>query len=518
MRFPANRARSFAHLDPACRSTVLADLVAGTSVALVLIPQCVAYARLAGVPPETGLAAAAAGGIAGSLLTSSPHLQSGPTALSSLLTFGALGALAGGPEALERAMLLALLIGVIRIGLGLARAGALTFFLSDPILAGLLPGAAITIAASQVPDLFGASGVPHKGIFGKVGWTLAHPDAWDAKSVGLSIGALAIMLAGRRLRIGFGSVPLVVLAAIVWSKTSGYDGPQLGSLSVDTPAAPWSLPWGDLGSLLLPAAIIAVVGFVEPATIGRALLERDRRWNADRELVSQGVANLASGFAGGFPVGASFSRTALNRAAGARTRLSGLFTGVLVVAFIPGAGLLSHLPNAIPAAIVAAAVVTLARPQPLVALARSSRTQLGVALATFGLTIALAPRIDRAVAIGIGLAVGVHLWREMRVPIAVDVVGEALHLRPAGVLWFGSANRFEQQAERLIAAHPSCRVVIVHLEGLGRIDLTGARTLARVLEDARRRGLEARVEGIPPVTGGLVGRVLRGDHPPDRPG
>jgi SulP family sulfate permease len=240
------------------------------------------------------------------------------------------------------------------------------------------------------------------------------------------------------------------------------------------------------------------------------MLERDRRWDADRELVSQGVANLASGFAGGFPVSGSFSRSALNLAAGARTRLSGAASGAFVLVFIPFADVLADLPSAIPAAIVVVAIAGLASPRPLVRLARSSRTQFGVALATFVLVLVLAPRIDEAVAIGIALAVGVHLWREMRVPVAVQLEDGALHLHPAGVLWFGSAARFEDEVGRIADEHSGYTRLVIHLDGLGRVDVTGARSLRRVLDEARRRGLEASVEGIPPTTGGMLGRVLAG--------
>jgi SulP family sulfate permease len=333
--------------------------------------------------------------------------------------------------------------------------------------------------------------------------------------VGLSVGAITLMVAGRRLGLGLAPVPLVVVAAVIWSGLSDFGGSTVGNLETGVPISPVDLPWGELGGLLLPALIIAVVGFVEPTTIGRTLLERDRRWNADRELVSQGVANLASGFAGGFPVSGSFSRSALNLAAGARTRLSGAASGLLVLAFIPFADVLGDLPSAIPAAIVVVAVAGLARPRRLVRLARSSRTQFGVAMATFVLVLVLAPRIDEAVAIGIALAVAVHLWREMRVPVAVHVEEGTLHLHPAGVLWFGSAARFEDEVGGIAAAHPDCARLVIHLDGLGRVDLTGARSLARVLEDARRRGLGASVEGIPPTTGGMIGRVLGGGESPE---
>jgi SulP family sulfate permease len=255
--------------------------------------------------------------------------------------------------------------------------------------------------------------------------------------------------------------------------------------------------------------VIALVGFIEPSSIARSFAALERRsWDADREFVSQGVANVAAAVAGAFPVGGSFSRSSLNRAAGARTRWSGAVTGLAVLAFLPFADSLSSLPDAVLAGIVIAAVAALIRPAPLLRLGRYSKPQLGVGLATFALTLALAPHIERAVVIGVALSIGVHLWRELRLELPSWRDGDVLHLRPRGVLYFGSERRMEDGFLALLAQHPDATRLAVHLDGLGRIDLTGALALHAVIQDARAAGIEVEIVDVRPRWRALVERVI----------
>jgi SulP family sulfate permease len=231
------------------------------------------------------------------------------------------------------------------------------------------------------------------------------------------------------------------------------------------------------------------------------------RWNPDRELLAQGLTNVASGASGGFPVGASLSRSALNRALGGRTRFSGAVTGVSLLAFLPAAGLLAPLPRSVPAALVIVAVLQLADPRPLIKLGRSSRIQLGVALTALVLTIVLTPRLDYAIGISIVLAVVIHLWLETRVSLEIRQDGEDLTLRPAGVLWFASTFRFEERVYAAIDAS-ACETLVIRLDGLRRIDLTGARALLRCIDRAERKGMDARLDGVPGPAALLMGRLL----------
>lgn len=331
------------------RWPTLGDLLAGLSVALVLIPQSLAYAELAGLPAAYGLYAAAFPPIAAAFFASSPFLQTGPTALTALLSFGVLSGsfTPGSLEFVTAATLLALLVGVIRVGLGLVKLGGFAYFLSQPVLRGFTSGAAVLIFLSQVPA---ALGLPsgERGVLGGAAEALSHPRDWNATAVLLSLLTLLIVLGGRRLSARFPGVLVAALIGIGVSLALGFKGPTVGDAGAALPALSLGLPWRAFPDLLLGAAIIAVVGFAEPASIARTFSsEQLGRWNPNRELVSQGVANLAAGLAGAFPVGGSFSRSSLNKLAGAKTRWSGLITGLSALGFLPFASLLSPLPKAV---------------------------------------------------------------------------------------------------------------------------------------------------------------------------
>jgi SulP family sulfate permease len=495
---------------------LLPDLVAGVSVALVLIPQSLAYAELAGMPAYRGLYAAALPLVAAGLLASSPYLQTGPVALTSLLTFAALSPLAdpGGADYVALGLVLALVVGAVRLLLGLVRAGVLAYLMSQPMLMGFVPAAALLIVASQLPAAVQVA-APGQGVLTKALWTLAHPGAWRPGALLLGVATVALMLGGRRLSPLFPGVLAAVVLGIGVSLATGYDGPTIGAVQAGLPPLSVDLRWAEAPSLLVPGAVIALVGFAEPTSIARTFAIQERkRWDPDRELTSQGAANLVAGLAGGFPVGGSFSRSALNRLAGARTRLSGLITGLAVLAFLPMAGLLAPLPKAVLAAIVIGSVAGLIRIQPLLRLWRHSKPQFAVASATFALTLLLAPRIEWAVLAGVGLAVAVHLWRELRIDVDVASAGDTLVLRPKGVLWFGSAQTLEQTFIDLLAGNPQAKRLRVDLGGLGRIDVTGALSLRRVLDDARGADLDVELCGVHAAHRRLVQSILRADRLP----
>jgi SulP family sulfate permease len=255
--------------------------------------------------------------------------------------------------------------------------------------------------------------------------------------------------------------------------------------------------------------VIAVVGFSEAASIARhyATLER-ARWDPNRELISQGVANLAAGLGGGFPAGGSFSRSALVRDAGAHTRLAGGITGLVVLVLLPFASVLAHLPQAVLGASIIVAVVPLVQVRRFLEYRRYTRLQLTVALVTTVLTISLAPHVEVAVVAGIGLAIAAHLWRELRVSVKAWTDGETLHLAPKGVLYFASAPLLEDRFAALLHEHPDARHLVIHVDGLGRVDITGALALRSLLADAEAAGLDARVADIPPQAEKIIRRVL----------
>ncbi len=493
------------------RSFSARDVVAGVSVAVILIPQALAYAEIAGMPEVHGLYAAALPPLVAAFFASSPYLQTGPVAMTALLTFGALSTLAppGSAEYVKLAALLALVVGVVRVGIGLVRAGVMAFLMSLPVLRGFTAGAAILIAASQLPTAVGVT-PPDGSLLGRAWWTLRHAGEWEPHAVLLAAVTVALLLGGRRIHAAFPAVPLAVAAGLAWSLGPGFDGPLVGAIEEGLPPLSLSLPWSDLPDLVLPGLVIALVGFAEPAAIARTYATQDRSaWSADREFVSQGAANLAAAVSAGFPVGGSFSRSAITRLTGGRTRWSGAVTGLVVLAFLPFAGVLADLPRAVLGAVVIAAVLKLMDPRPMLEVTRASRPQGAVAVVTFAATLFLAPRIERAVVIGVGLAVLVHLWRELRLRVDLDAGGSTLMLRPAGVLFFGSAPSLDDTLITALAEHPDATRLVLNLEALGRIDYTGARALRQIAEEAELAGLEVELTNVP----GHARRILEAVWP-----
>ena len=490
---------------------VLGDLVAGASVAVVLMPQSLAYAEVAGMPAHRGLYAAALPPVVAAFLASSPYLQTGPVAITSLLTFGALSTLAppGSPEYVDLGLLLALVVGVVRVALGLLRAGVVTYLMSQPMLMGFTPAAAVLIVLSQVPSALGVEG-SEGGVVEAAARAAADPSAWNPAALAMCAGVALLVLGGRRVHRLFPGVLVAVVLAILYVLYQGYDGPVVGAIPAGLPPLTFDLPWATLPRLLVPGAVIALVGFAEPAAIARAYATQERsRWSPNREFVSQGAANVAAAFTGGFPVGGSFSRSSLNRIAGARTRWSGAVTGACVLAFLPFAWILSPLPRAVLGAIVILAAANLVRLGPAVGLWGLSKPQWAVAWVTFALTLVLSPHVERAVIVGIALAVAIHLWRELSIEVEAWRQDEAVHLRPRGVLWFATASGVEDAMLRELANHPDAECLVVHVDGLGRVDLTGALALRSLRREAEEAGLAVRVEGdAPGRSAEILARVL----------
>jgi len=484
--------------DPGQRISVR-DVIAGISVALILLPASMAYAELAGLPPHYGLYAAALPPIVAALLASSPYLQTGPTALTALLTVGALLPLAeiGTEEYIGLAAGLALVVGVVRFLVGFLRAGWLSYLLSPPMLSGFTSAAAVLIMASQLPGALGTSAQEGHVLTGAWG-ALADFGSWEAASIVLATITVLLVRGGRRLHPLFPGVLVATGIGLTFSMSTGYTGATVGEIPAGLPPFTAGFPWSRFPALILPGSVIALVGFADVAAICRGFAsEEHHRWDANREFLSQGAANLAAAFSGGFPVGGSFARSSLGRMAGATSRWSGFVTGLSVLLFLPFASVLAPLPKAILSGIVIAAIWNLFKPRALAVLWSLSRPQAVVGWGTFFLTLVLSPHIEQAVLLGMVMAGAVHLWRELTPGIQSHREGQTLHLQPSGVLWFGSAPALEVVFLACLAEEPDVTRVVVHCGGLGRIDLTGALGLADLREQVVRAGLELELEGIP---------------------
>lgn len=486
------------------------DVVAAVSVALVLVPQSLAYAELAGVPPVNGLYTAAVAAIAAGVIGSSPYLQTGPTALTSLLCLGALAPVAG-PSAADvavHAALLALVVGTARLLLGVLRWGVVAYLMSQPVVSAFTVAAAVLIVASQLPPLLDVPSTSGNPLLA-AGHALGQPGGWDPAAIAVGLGMVAVIVLSRRISPLVPGALVGSVVALGLTATGILSVTEVGQIPDGLPPLTTGLPWGSLGSLVVPGLVIALVGFAEPASISRKYAAEDRTtWDPDREFVGQGLANVVAGMFSGYPVGGSFSRSALNRLSGARTRWSGVLTGLAVLAVMPFASVLGGLPRAALAGLVVAAVLSLLEVRSFRDAWRFSRPQFLVAFPTFVATLVAAPRVERGVLVGVALSLAVHLWRELRLELDVWTTGDTLHVQPQGVLYFASAPSLETRVMALMAATPDLSRVVVHLDKIGRLDLTGALVLRSLVEDMRGARADVVVIGAQPQARRLVEAVL----------
>ncbi len=478
---------------------------------LALVPQGLAYAELAGMPGHIGLLAGTVPAILAAFFVSSPYLQTGPTALTSLLVASALAPLAVAQtnDYVLLGALLALMVGVARVTFGALRLGIAAYFVSQPVLTGFTSGAALLIMGSQLPTATGYSSDSGR-VLGRAFETLAHPADWNASSILLAAITFVLILSLRKLHQLFPSVLVGVAASWAIAAAFDLDVATVGSIPTGGVSLVTDLPFGSAQHLLLPALVIALIGFAEPSSIARTYAAAERqRWSANTEFISQGVANLAAGAIGSYPVGGSFGRSSLNYRAGATTRWSGFITGVAMLGLLPFSNVLSSMPKPALAAVVISSVMSLFRVDRISAMWSWSRPQTAAAAITLVTTLLLDPHIERGILVGITLSIGVHLWRELQVYIEVDRTGHDLLITPHGVLWFGSINRISEKILAVIADHPDVTDVEIALGGIGRLDLTAAFELAELAADARARAdLDLRFSGVPPHAERLFSRVI----------
>ncbi len=495
------------------RDDLAADAVAGVTVAVMLVPQAMAYAALAGMPPVTGLYAATVPLAAYALLGTSGQLAFGPVAIVSLLTASAIGPLADGDPARYAglAALLALLVGAIHLVLGLARSGGLVNLLSHPVISGFTSAAALVIAGSQLPALLGLQVDTAEGLVATV--TAVVRQLGDVSGATAVVGGLALLalLAGRRAP-RFVPVPLlVVVAATAAAALLGLADvgvATLGEVPRGLPAPALPPLDAEAAASLVPAALaIAIVSYAEGISVAKAIAARTRgRVEPNQELIASGAANLAAGLFQAFPVAGGFSRTAVNHQAGARTPLASLVTatGVALTALLLTPAF-THLPWTVLAALVIVAALGLID----VAEARHAwRTDRGDGLAltaTFVATLLIG--VEEGLGLGVAAGIAVLLWRAGRPHVAElgRVEGTAIlrnidryptrrdpHvavLRIDGPLHFASAARVADLLRSLPAERPELRAVVLDASAIPALDVTGADALLRADEDLSSAGV-----------------------------
>ncbi len=491
------------------------DIVAGITVAMVLIPQSMAYAQLAGLPPHYGLYASFLPPMVSALLGSSRQLQTGPVAVVSLLTAAALQPLATSPESyIAYAILLALMVGVFQLLLGMFRLGELVDFLSHPVVMGFTNAAALIIATSQLGKLFGVSAEQAEYYYETV-WrvlvAISQDTHWPTVAMGL-IAFLLIGYIGRR----FPKVPGVLVAVvftILVAYVTGYaasGGAIVGSIPSGLPSL--SVPtinWAVASQLLSAALVISLVGFMEAISIAKAMAVQTRqRLDANQELFGQGVSNIVSSLSQGYPVSGSFSRSAVNINSGAITAFSAVITGLVVgMALLFLTPLLYHLPQATLAAVIIMAVIKLIRLKPIKHEWNVQPHDAIVSVVTFILTIIMAPHLDKGMLIGVMLSLGLYVWRSKRPHMAIlsrhsdDTLRDAeAHilstcdhitvLRFDGPLYFANAGYFEDKVLGRLAAKPDLKYLLIDAEGINEIDATGEEMLHELIKRLDKMGIE----------------------------
>lgn len=487
--------------------------MAGLTVGLMVVPQGVAYAALAGMPLITGIYASLLPALIAVLFSASVRLSVGPTALTCLLISASLTGLAepGSAQWIALAVWLALLTGLLQIVLGFARFGWLLNLVNSPVLMAFTQGAAVLIIASQLPALLGLGG--WDGLFA--------PAQVHLPSLAFGLGSLAALMLARRWRPGFPTVLAVVVASAGISALTGFEaagGAVVGTLpqGLPTPYLPDWPGWNVLGQLVLPTLVITLVSFLETASSAKVDSgQRGQRWDQDQDLIGQGLAKLASGFCGAFPTSSSFSRSALNLYAGAKTGWATVFSVVVVlVALLVLTPLLHHVPMAVLAAIVLVAILGLIKPRAFVQLWALSRVEAGIAGVTFAVTLLAAPRLYWGVLAGVLMAlshflylrlhpriieVGLHpdgslrdrhLW--LLPPLAPDLYA----MRMDAALDFATANGFERAIAEHIAAHPATRHVMLIAHPINWIDATGAEAFGRLREHLDDLRIDLHLVGI----------------------
>ena len=493
-----------------------ADLIAGLTVALILIPQSMAYAQLAGLPPYYGLYAAFLPGMVAAIFGSSRQLATGPVAVVSLLTASALEPIAGAnPEAyLVYAVVLALFVGVFQLLLGLLKLGVLVNFLSHPVVIGFTNAAAIIIATSQISKIFGVTTERAEHHYETVWHVLeAAFDHTHFPTLAMGILSFAILILMRRF---VPKIPNVLIAVSVTTLIAWFfDFAEKGGAVVGE--IPQGLPglvipdttWSEVSGLIGTAVAIGLIGFMEAISIAKAMAGRtQQKLDPNQELVGQGLSNLVSGFFQGYAVSGSFSRSAVNINAGARTGFSSIVTGIVVgITLLWLTPLLYHLPQATLAAVIVMAVVKLVKIEPIKYAWKVQKQDGVVAVVTFVLTLVLAPHLENGIIIGVLLSLGLFLHRTMRPRIAILSRHPDGSLRGAKInklqtcphisvmrfdmsLYFANTGYFEDAILDQAADDPRIRYIVIDAESINGIDATGEEMLHKMATSLDESGVE----------------------------
>lgn len=500
------------------------DFVAGLTVAVVAVPQSMAYAMIAGVPPVYGLYTAIVQGLLASLFTSSSHLSTGPINTLSLLVASAVARIAGDTSApdyaqmyLQLVIAMTLMVGLLQLAFAAARMASLVQYVSHSVIVGFTAGAGILIAAGQIPSFLGIGQSQIRnlpGLLGIIERMLPYLKNVDAHALTLGCLALAIVIAARSISR---FIPGPLLAAIVGGAIvalSGWKVKIVGDLPQALPS--FHLPhisWQLAEELLGGAFALGLVGMLEAYSIAKAISAKTgERINPDREFLAQGFSNFISSFFQCVPGSGSFSRSALTYQAGARTSLTGIYNSILIaVIFLVFAPMAKYIPHASLAAILFVIAYGLIDWHFILRTLPASRSDATVCIATMVATL-LIP-LEFAILVGIFLNIGLYLRRASRLHISEMVQRpggpfierplrdrqgnrKVIFLHIEGDLFFAIADQFQDRL--LEVTNSNVKVAILRLKRTHSIDATVLHVLEAFVQEMRKRGRFVVLCGIRP--------------------
>ena len=517
------------------KSALSNDLMAAVIVTIMLIPQSLAYALLAGLPPEAGLYASIAPILLYAVFGTSRALAVGPVAVVSLMTAAALGNIAdqGTMGYAVAALTLALLSGVMLLVMGVFKLGFLANFLSHPVISGFITASGVIIAASQIKHLLGidASGgnlaellMSIWGNLGNVNWTTVSIGVsatlflfWVRKGLKPFLRARGVGPRAADVATKAGPVAAVVVTTLaVWFFDLAGQGVKIvGAVPQSLP--PLTMPdlsFDLMGNLLLPAFLISVIGFVESISVAQTLAaKRRQRINPDQELIGLGAANIGAAFTGGYPVTGGFARSVVNFDAGAQTPAAGAYTAVgLAIAALALTPLVFFLPQATLAATIIVAVLTLVDFTILKKSWSYSKSDFAAVLTT--MLITLGSGVELGVTCGVVLSIFLHLYKTTKPHIAevglvpgtehfrninrhdVETCPTVLTLRIDESLYFANARFLEDCIYDRLAGDTCLRHVVLMCSAINEIDFSALESLEAINTRLRDMGIKLHLSEV----------------------
>ena len=498
--------------------TLRADITAGIAVALILIPQSMAYAQMAGLPAIHGLYAGLLPMVVAALFGSSRLLVSGPAAVMCIMTAAALEPLGLDPQTyLSYALLIAVMAGVLQLGLGIFRLGVLVDFISHPVVSGFTNAAALIIATSQIPKLFRIDIGTASRFADKVSMILVQAaTTTHLPTLGMTVLTFAILIGVKRWKPKFPAILAAVTAATVVSWLTGFvavGGKIVGEIPRGLPS--FVLPDFDRGAILQligPSITIALVGIMSAVSIAKVIAARTRQpFDPNRELIGQGLGNVTASMFQGCVVAGSFARSAVNWKSGARTPFSSVVTGIVVsltlLFFTP---LLYHLPQAALGVVTINAVTRLIQLDPIKRAWRAQKHCAIVAVATFLTTLFVAPRLELGMLVGVVLSIVLYLSRTMRPRFSEraihpdgtmhDADEDGLFTCPLvsicrfdGSLFFANVGYFESLVLKILATKPHLRYLVVDATGINHLDASGLDAFQSLAEQLRAQDIQLHI-------------------------